>query len=182
MGGGSAQVNPPYQVSVAEGLTALLGDQVTVVDGVEVRTRPVPARGGFLTDPVTGEPGVRVTLLDADGAELEQRHRRAAPRPWSGWTTTSPAPSPPSGSRAAVTGAGPVELGVHRRRRLGGPASASTSLRTQLRVSGSGIGEEILAPPAATAVLDGAGRDGLSRRPSRCAAAPGRSAASAGSA
>src|SRR5919107_1317345 len=39
MGGGSAQVNPPYQVSVAEGLTARLGDRVTVVDGVEVRTR-----------------------------------------------------------------------------------------------------------------------------------------------
>jgi beta-glucosidase len=44
MGGGSAQVNPPYQVSVAEGLSELLGDKVTVVDGVEVRTRPVPAR------------------------------------------------------------------------------------------------------------------------------------------
>ena len=41
MGGGSAQVNPPYQVSVAEGLTALLGDAVTVTDGVEVRNRPV---------------------------------------------------------------------------------------------------------------------------------------------
>ena len=62
MGGGSAQVSPPYQVSVADGLTALLGDAVTVIDGVEVRTRPVPARGGFLTDPETGEPGVRVTL------------------------------------------------------------------------------------------------------------------------
>ena len=43
MGGGSAQVNPPYQISVAEGLAALLGDRLTVVDGVEVRTRPAPA-------------------------------------------------------------------------------------------------------------------------------------------
>src|SRR5919206_51591 len=37
MGGGSAHVNPPYQVSVAEGLRELLGDAVTVTDGVEVR-------------------------------------------------------------------------------------------------------------------------------------------------
>ena len=45
MGGGSAQVNPPYQVSVAEGLTALLGEAVSVVDGVEsvtARSRPDP--------------------------------------------------------------------------------------------------------------------------------------------
>ncbi|HEY0532802.1 MAG TPA: glycoside hydrolase family 3 N-terminal domain-containing protein, partial [Actinoplanes sp.] len=49
MGGGSAQVNPPYQVSVAEGLTARLGSRVTVVDGVDVRTRPVPAREGFFS-------------------------------------------------------------------------------------------------------------------------------------
>ena len=57
MGGGSAQVNPPYEISVATGLTELLGANVTVIDGVEVRTRAVPARDGFLTDPVTGEPG-----------------------------------------------------------------------------------------------------------------------------
>src|SRR3954454_9473852 len=73
MGGGSAQVNPPYQVSVVEGLAALLGDRMSVTDGVEVRTRPVPARGGFLTDPSSGEPGIAVTLYDADGNELEQR-------------------------------------------------------------------------------------------------------------
>src|SRR3954453_21110594 len=73
MGGGSAQVNPPYQISVAEGLTALLGDKVTVTDGVDVRTRPVPARGGFLTDPETGQPGVRFTLLAEDGWVIEER-------------------------------------------------------------------------------------------------------------
>lgn len=56
MGGGSAQVNPPYQASVADGPTVLLGDAVTVPDGVEVRTRPVPAPGGFLTDPKPAGP------------------------------------------------------------------------------------------------------------------------------
>jgi beta-glucosidase len=74
MGGGSAQVNPPYQVSVAEGLTALLGDDVVVVDGVEVRTRAVPARPEHVADPETGEAGVHVTLLGADGTVLDERH------------------------------------------------------------------------------------------------------------
>ena len=79
MGGGSAQVNPPYQVSVAEGLKALLGDAVTVTDGVEVRTRPVPARPGFVVDPDTGAEGVHVQWLDQDGALLGEQHG-AAPK------------------------------------------------------------------------------------------------------
>ena len=76
MGGGSAQVNPPHQVSVADGLTALLGDAVTVTDGVEVRNRPVPARPGFVTDPETGEPGIHVRLYAADGDLLDDEHIR----------------------------------------------------------------------------------------------------------
>jgi beta-glucosidase len=74
MGGGSARVNPAYEVSVAEGLTTVLGEAVTVIDGVEVRTRPVPARDGFLTDPETGRPGVRFTLYSADGTVIEERY------------------------------------------------------------------------------------------------------------
>src|SRR3954471_17027498 len=42
MGGGSAHVNAPYQVSVADGLRDL-SDHVTVTDGVEVRERPPAA-------------------------------------------------------------------------------------------------------------------------------------------
>src|SRR5690242_8967441 len=34
MGGGSATVNPPYQVSIADGLREALGERLTVVDGV----------------------------------------------------------------------------------------------------------------------------------------------------
>ncbi|GAA3350056.1 glycoside hydrolase family 3 C-terminal domain-containing protein [Amorphoplanes nipponensis] len=148
MGGGSAQVNPPYQVSVAEGLTARLGDRVTVVDGVEVRTRPVPARGGFLTDPVTGEPGIRVVLLDADGAELEQRHAANA-------TTMVGLDDDFTGAvatvvlRGRITRPGPVELGVlgvgDWRIRAGDAGST-----VELRTSGRGFGEEILTPPLHT--------------------------------
>ena len=152
MGGGSAQVNPPYQVSVAEGLTARLGERVTVVDGVEVRTKPVPARGGFLADPVTGEPGIRVTLLDADGAELEQRHAASA-------TTMVGMDDDFTGTVATavlhgrVTRAGRAELGVigvgDWRIRVGDAVSTA-----ELRTSGKGFGEEVLTPPLHTGQYD----------------------------
>jgi beta-glucosidase len=73
MGGGSAAVNPPYQVSVAEGFRSR-PVEVTVVDGVEVRTRPVAARAEAVADPETGEPGMRVLLHGRDGALIESRH------------------------------------------------------------------------------------------------------------
>ena len=56
MGGGSAQVTPPHQVSVAEGLVDRVS-RLEVVDGVEVRERPVPAETSVISDPETGEPG-----------------------------------------------------------------------------------------------------------------------------
>ena len=67
MGGGSAQVRAPHQVSVAEGLTSRLGEAVTVVDGVAVRTRPRSARRDLVTDPVTGAGGIRVRVYDEAG-------------------------------------------------------------------------------------------------------------------
>jgi len=68
-GGGSAQVRPPHVVSIADGLHAALGDRLTVLDGVEVRTTPEPADPGFVSDPETGAPGIRVTSHQADGTE-----------------------------------------------------------------------------------------------------------------
>lgn len=70
MGGGSAEVNPPYQISVAEGLRQQLDDDVTVVDGVEVRRRVRPARLSDVVDPHTQEPGLRLRLRAADGRVL----------------------------------------------------------------------------------------------------------------
>jgi beta-glucosidase len=148
MGGGSAQVNPPYQVSIAEGLTARLGDRVTVVDGVEVRTRPVPARGGFLVDPITGEPGIRVTLYDTDGAELEQRHAAGATT-MVGMDDDFPGTVASVVLHGRVTRSGPVELGV-----LGVGdwwiRVGDTESKPKLRVSGRGFGEEVLTPPLHT--------------------------------
>ncbi|MET0424563.1 MAG: glycoside hydrolase family 3 C-terminal domain-containing protein, partial [Actinoplanes sp.] len=152
MGGGSAQVNPPYQVSVAEGLSALLGDRVTVVDGVDVRTRPVPARGGFLTDPQTGEAGIRVVLFDADGNELEQRYCAQA-KTMVGMDDDFTGTVDKAVLSGRVTTGGRVELGV-----LGAGAwrigVAGQSDEFELRISGSSFGEEVLAPPLRTTVFE----------------------------
>ena len=152
MGGGSAQVNPPYQVSAAAGLVALLGDQVTVVDGVEVRTRPVPARGGFLTDPETGEPGIRITLFDADGAELEQRSAAKAST-MVGMDDDFTGTVVSARLRGRINGSGRVELGA-----MGVGdwvvRAGEHTLRYALSVSGANMGEEILAPPVRTDVLE----------------------------
>ena len=162
MGGGSAQVNPPYQTSVAEGLTALLGDAVTVTDGVEVRTRPVPARAGFVTDPDSGEPGVHLILLAADGSVLEQRHGAPAATVV-GFDDDFDEPVATVRFRARISSAGRVEIGAvgagRWTLRVG-----DRSFDFDLAVAGTGFGEEMLAPPAQTravevdgsAVVDGA--------------------------
>jgi beta-glucosidase len=147
MGGGSAQVNPPYQISVANGLRALLGDAVTVTDGVEVRSRPVPAAAGYVSDPQDGAPGVRLTLFDEHGAVIQDRHSDLASA-LVGFDDDFPQTVATVRIRALVAGDGPVEVGVlgaaSWRLSVDGAVSA-----TELATSGHGFGEEILAPPAA---------------------------------
>ncbi|MGZ3146066.1 glycoside hydrolase family 3 protein [Lentzea chajnantorensis] len=65
-GGGSAGVRPPHVVSIADGLAAELGDRLSVVDGVEVRTRHAAPAPGVLRN-------IRATTFDADGEVLAVR-------------------------------------------------------------------------------------------------------------
>ena len=145
MGGGSARVNPPHQISIADGLRALLGDTVTVVDGVEVRQRPVVARPGFVTDPDTGEPGAQLLRYAPDGHLIDRRHHREPA------TMVGDDPAEHVARiifRARITGPVVAEVGVmgvgQWTLRVGNRAEHLT-----LRPSGSGIGEEILLPPSA---------------------------------
>ena len=154
MGGGSAQVNPPHEVSVAAGLRARLGFRVTVVDGVEVRTRPVPARDGFLTDPVSGAPGIRVHLFDADGKELEERFCAQA-KTMVGMDDDFAGRVAVARLTGRIAAGGPASLGV-----LGvgdwRVTVGDRSLEYSLRASGNGFGEEVLTPPTRTDVVEAA--------------------------
>ncbi len=151
MGGGSAQVNPPYQVSVAEGLTALLGDAVDVVDGVEVRHRQVAARPEFVTDPFTGEPGVHVTLLAADGSRLDE-HSGAAATVMVGFDDDL------GDEVAAVRFA--ARLDVDGEVQVGGTGVGSWTFSVggedfafQLEAVAGGMGDTMLAPPAQSRIV-----------------------------
>ncbi|HEX5290957.1 MAG TPA: glycoside hydrolase family 3 C-terminal domain-containing protein [Streptosporangiaceae bacterium] len=151
MGGGSARVSPPYEVSVAQGLAARLGGAVTACDGVEVRTRPIPARDGFLADERTGAAGVRFTLVGADGSVLDERLSPSSTT-LVGIDDGLAAPVAELRFRAVLSAAGPVEVGV-----LGLGSwqlrADGQDLAFELALSGDGFGEELLAPPAATARL-----------------------------
>ena len=111
MGGGSAQVNPPYQVSIAAGLAAAIGDRLTVVDGVEVRERPLPASSAAIRDPATDEPGMRVDHVDASGEVMLSEHVDSADVT-TGWDDTLPRQTEQVRLRARLVDGGLVRVGA----------------------------------------------------------------------
>ncbi len=145
MGGGSAQVNPPYQVSIAEGLTALLGNAVTAVDGVEVRTRSVPARPGFVTDPETGQDGTHVWIYAADGSLLDDKHLPGA-LALIGFDDDYPQPAGRVVLRGRLATDGEIELGV-----IGKGdwlvRNGDDGWQAGVRSASAGFGDDMLAPP-----------------------------------
>ncbi|MFJ6838580.1 glycoside hydrolase family 3 C-terminal domain-containing protein [Streptomyces sp. NPDC091209] len=78
-GGGSAGVFPERVVTPLDGIRAALGDDVRVVyaPGPSTDAPPPPLTPDLCADPVTGNPGVRLRLLDAAGLELHSEHRRS---------------------------------------------------------------------------------------------------------
>ncbi|MFD5825930.1 glycoside hydrolase family 3 C-terminal domain-containing protein [Lentzea sp. NPDC060358] len=68
-GGGSAGLRPPHVISVADGLTAAAGPNVSVVDGVEVRQRYAAPK--ILTN-------IRATTYDDGGEVLASREMEVA--------------------------------------------------------------------------------------------------------
>ncbi|MEX5302961.1 glycoside hydrolase family 3 protein [Kocuria sabuli] len=153
MGGGSAKVVPPYQSTVAEGLTALLGNRVSVADGVAVRARAVPADPVFLTDPATGTAGMEVALLAADGAELARYHSdsSAISIGWDDDLDQDPAAAVLTTTLANE--AGPVLLGAIGAGRWT-VAAGDREVSAELGFAGKDPGESMLRPPAFEEVLE----------------------------
>src|SRR5262249_47178699 len=130
----------------------LLGDRLSVTDGVEVRARAVAARSDDVSDPDSGQPGVTFTLYAADGTVLDERTSSQA-------TTLVGFDDGLGGKIASMRLRARLHIGGALE--VGGMGAGHWELRVgsdvfeyDLAVSGSGFGEEVLAPPARTTRLE----------------------------
>ncbi|CAN7417083.1 glycoside hydrolase family 3 C-terminal domain-containing protein [Microbacterium sp. LjRoot45] len=84
-GGGSATVLPEHTVSPLDGIRAALPDaEVTYKIGAVVQEGVAEFPLDRITNPETGQPGLRVTFLGDDGEELFAEDRRATALVWFG--------------------------------------------------------------------------------------------------
>ncbi|GAA5022143.1 glycoside hydrolase family 3 C-terminal domain-containing protein [Kitasatospora paranensis] len=76
-GGGSAGVYPASVVSPLDGIRAALPADAVVeyLPGVRTSVRPTPLEPGLCRLPGSGEPGLLVRFLAADGSEIHREHR-----------------------------------------------------------------------------------------------------------
>jgi beta-glucosidase len=83
-GGGSAMVSPAALSTPAAALAARLAGRagVTVAEGCQTWTTVPPPQAGSLRDPVTGEPGLHLEFVAADGTVLRTEHRTATTLAW----------------------------------------------------------------------------------------------------
>lgn len=153
MGGGSAHVNAPYVVSLAEGLAEHLGDRVVTVDGVPIRRRPVAVTPQDARHPVTGEPGVRLVTDDSDGVAMADERLEVGHV-----TVAFDDDLPRDPARLAFSA-----IAVHGGRSVvGAIGTGDWSLRvdgaevgsSQVRVTGVDPGEGMLVPPFWTTEVD----------------------------
>lgn len=110
-GGGSATVVPQHSVSPLEGLRAALpGAEISYSRGAVVQDGLAALPPAQMTNPVTGEPGLRVRFLDAAGTVLYAEDRFSADLVWFG----GQAPISRSAAVELVTLFSPAEPGPAR--------------------------------------------------------------------
>jgi beta-glucosidase len=154
MGGGSARVNAPYHSTVAEGLTGRLGERISVVDGVSVRNHPIPADPGFVSDPVTGAPGMRVTYFNAEGGEIASRSEPGTAITI-GWDDDLAEPPAAVVLTAVLANdAGRVRLGGIGAGRWTITTDAEIRISSELGFAGFDPGEAMIRPPAFAEPVD----------------------------
>ncbi|MFZ1410949.1 MAG: glycoside hydrolase family 3 N-terminal domain-containing protein, partial [Micropruina sp.] len=153
MGGGSAQVTPPYSTSIADGFAAA-GIEATVVDGVPVREKALPAKAAVVKDPVTGEPGIRISYADDQGVIAEEHSLGSTTLV--GLDDDLPRRPTRVTLSAQVTVSGAVQLGV-----IGVGSwtltSGDQSFTTTLSVDSDDPAAGLLSPPTWSTVVSEAG-------------------------
>ena len=154
MGGGSAHVNPPHLTSIADALTERLGDRVDVVDGVDVRTRPLPADIGFVTDPITGTSGMQVTYFSADGRAIASHHEHGTTITVGFDDAFSEKPTAVELTARLRNHAGTVQVGAMANGILTLTTETGQTIRREFPLTSVDPGEALLYPPVFSESLD----------------------------
>ncbi|MCU1407669.1 MAG: glycosyl hydrolase [Glaciihabitans sp.] len=154
-GGGSATVLPEKVVSPLDGLTAALPNStVSYALGAVVQEGIAAFPLETITNPATGEPGLRVRFLSKDGEELFVEDRRATALIWFGGTapiaasetvefTTEYLPSETGTVRLGAMAVGEVRIEVDGR----------LFLEDNIEAVGADLGAALLSPPSSSAEL-----------------------------
>ncbi|MDN3496826.1 glycoside hydrolase family 3 C-terminal domain-containing protein [Planococcus sp. APC 4015] len=154
-GGGSATVIPENVVSPLDSLRAALpGADVRYELGAVVQEGVAEIPLAQLTNPTTGEPGMRVTFFDADGAELFAEDRRATALVWFGGD------APISASRTVVFATtytpddtGEIQLGFAGANPGRLFVDGELVLDDSPVIEGTDLGAAFLNPPSMTAAV-----------------------------
>ncbi len=154
-GGGSATVIPEEVVSPLDALRAALPEaEVHYEIGAVVQEGVAEIPLASIVNPETGEPGLRVTFLDADGTELFAEDRRATALVWFGGD------APIGASRTVVlatrytaTETGTIELGFAGANPGRLFVDGELVLADTPVIEGTDLGAAFLNPPSVTTAV-----------------------------
>lgn len=154
-GGGSATVIPEEVVSPLDALRAVLPEaDVRYEIGAVVQEGVAEIPLSSIVNPATGEPGLRVTFLDADGTELFAEDRRATALVWFGGD------APIGASRSVVletrytaTETGTIELGFAGANPGRLFVNGELVLADTPVIEGTDLGAAFLNPPSVTTAV-----------------------------
>src|SRR5206468_7717856 len=155
-GGGSATVMPEYTVSPLDGLRAALpGVRISYSRGAIVQEGVAGLPLDQMTNPVTGEPGVRVRFLDAGGTELFAEDRRSTALVWFGGDAPiSRSASVELRTRFTPAESGPVRVGFASVGRGRVYLDGELIVDEVAESEHDDLGPALMAPPTAAAEAD----------------------------
>ena len=158
-GGGSATVLPERVATPLDGLRAALPDaEITWSAGVPLLDGLVPLPLATLTDPDSGQAGLRARYLDADGEPLLSENRRAAELVWLGTLPVGTATVELRTRYRAGAGSDsgdPMTLGVAAAGQLRILLDGDPVFDADLAPEGTSLGAALFAPPVARVPVAG---------------------------
>lgn len=154
-GGGSATVVPESVVSPLQGIQEAFPDaQVIYALGAIVHDGVLPFDLSSVRHPETGEPGVQVKFVGADGATVLEETRRATDLVWLGNAPTAGASTFELVTDFTPPAFGRIEVGIAALGRTRLEVDGEVLFDVDLQDQGPDLGAALLAPPTRTVPLE----------------------------